>query len=1075
MSLAITSGRQIQFQYRRNLKPLNGARMNTIGSMWNMWDLHIHTPASFHWDGAHFDGESPEMVNSLCKEIIDAMNATNVIAFCIMDYWTCDGFIQVRKYVAANPGCTTKRIFPGMEMRMVAPTNFRLNTHVLLNDELDDDKLRVFQNRLRMSCPEKYALIRQHFIDVAKSYDEGKLRHHGYSLRDKADDAKMCKLGMETVLVSMESIDEAIDTVGVDNCLIIQPYGTSDGVEKLKWREHSYADHTIMKWANCFESRKQNEVDLFLGTVTEKNGTFVDAFIDNLGGYPKPVFSGSDAHKTSDYGVFPSGRATWLKAQPTFKGLRQICHEPALRCFIGERPRKLQHLEQNPTKYIKTLKLAKLEGSSLDEHWFHGCEINLNPGLVAIIGNKGSGKSALADILALSANSHCSSMEFLNGERFKRSTDNKARHFEANLVWADNTAVEINLASNADIQQPERVRYLPQHFIEDLCNEIATGNDTNFERELRKVIFEHVPVEKQLGTGSLDDLLEYLEKAKRQSIAQLQQSIQLLNANIIRNEQETSHDSIESYRKALKLKQSELEAIDSIPLTEVEQPAEDPDDEVTKQAVVQINAKKVELDTINKQILETQMERRQFSAEKATLGRLMGHIENFASQHSQFVGENQQEFEEAGFNLDEIVSLMINRDPLIKRVDAVDGRLNEIEESLEGQLATEDQPAVLGLTALSQSLDKEIARLQDRLASPQKAYQAYLKELEVRSSRRAAVTGNADTPDTIAYLESRIKRASDIIPNELQELRNDRRQLVRKLHEELASIREIYEELYTPVQKIATEAAESPHSVQLEFDASVVNTSFEANFLDFIHKGKKGNFYGEDESRTLIRDLLRSYNFNNPDQVVSFTDEIINKLTNIEKDGHKVPISIDSQLRDNKTLNDLYNHIFCLKYLDIRYNLRLGGKDISQLSPGEKGAMLLVFYLLLDTDEIPIIIDQPEHNLDNESVVRLLVACIRKARRRRQVFIVTHNPNLAVFCDADQLICCSIDKTNGHRINYSTGAIEDYDINSFAVNVLEGTYPAFDNRRKKWHKPVLVNAVEDTIEESPGSSDNFAQ
>ena len=147
--------------------------------------------------------------------------------------------------------------------------------------------------------------------------------------------------------------------------------------------------------------------------------------------------------------------------------------------------------------------------------------------------------------------------------------------------------------------------------------------------------------------------------------------------------------------------------------------------------------------------------------------------------------------------------------------------------------------------------------------------------------------------------------------------------------------------------------------------------------------------------------------------------------------------------------------LFGLSYLDTRYTLRLGGKDISQLSPGEKGALLLVFYLLLDTEEIPIIIDQPEHNLDNESVVRLLVDCIRKSRARRQILIVTHNPNLAVFCDADQIICCKIDKADGSRITYDTGAIEDYEINQVSVNVLEGTYPAFDNRRKKYHKPIV--------------------
>ena len=136
-----------------------------------------------------------------------------------------------------------------------------------------------------------------------------------------------------------------------------------------------------------------------------------------------------------------------------------------------------------------------------------------------------------------------------------------------------------------------------------------------------------------------------------------------------------------------------------------------------------------------------------------------------------------------------------------------------------------------------------------------------------------------------------------------------------------------------------------------------------------------------------------------------------------------------------------------------RYTLQLDGKEISELSPGEKGALLLVFYLLLDQEEIPIIIDQPEQNLDNESVVRLLVDCIRRARECRQVILVTHNPNLAIVCDADQILCSKIDKATGSHITYTCGSIENPKINARSVDVLEGTFPAFDNRRIKWMKP----------------------
>lgn len=98
---------------------------------------------------------------------------------------------------------------------------------------------------------------------------------------------------------------------------------------------------------------------------------------------------------------------------------------------------------------------------------------------------------------------------------------------------------------------------------------------------------------------------------------------------------------------------------------------------------------------------------------------------------------------------------------------------------------------------------------------------------------------------------------------------------------------------------------------------------------------------------------------------------------------------------------------------------------------------------------IPIIIDQPEDNLDNQSVYNKLVPCICAAKQKRQVIIVTHNPNIAVACDAEQIICCKMDK-NTHKITYLSGAIEDQEIKQNVVDILEGTMPAFDLRRRKY-------------------------
>lgn len=99
---------------------------------------------------------------------------------------------------------------------------------------------------------------------------------------------------------------------------------------------------------------------------------------------------------------------------------------------------------------------------------------------------------------------------------------------------------------------------------------------------------------------------------------------------------------------------------------------------------------------------------------------------------------------------------------------------------------------------------------------------------------------------------------------------------------------------------------------------------------------------------------------------------------------------LSKQVKDVKRLYDL---LFSFEYFDARYELRLGGKNLNQLSPGEKGLLLLVFYLHLDKEKTPLIIDQPEDNLDNDSIFSVLATCIRQAKKTRQVILVTHNPN----------------------------------------------------------------------------------
>ena len=226
----------------------------------------------------------------------------------------------------------------------------------------------------------------------------------------------------------------------------------------------------------------------------------------------------------------------------------------------------------------------------------------------------------------------------------------------------------------------------------------------------------------------------------------------------------------------------------------------------------------------------------------------------------------------------------------------------------------------------------------------------------------------------------------------------------------------------------------------LNFSVEILpESNFSDKFLFAINQSVSSDFRGIREGYEKLKEIIIKYNFSCEDDTVNFIKDVYDRLT---RDKSKI----------NKLLKDrerLYNYLYSLEYLKVEYKLKFGNRNMEQLSPGEKGTLLLIFYLVLDKDNCPLIIDQPEDNLDNQSVYEKLVPFIREAKNRRQVIIVTHNPNIAVACDAEQIIYCNMNKENC-KIEYETGSIENPRINEYIVNVLEGTMPAFTLRELKY-------------------------
>jgi energy-coupling factor transporter ATP-binding protein EcfA2 len=145
--------------------------------------------------------------------------------------------------------------------------------------------------------------------------------------------------------------------------------------------------------------------------------------------------------------------------------------------------------------------------------------------------------------------------------------------------------------------------------------------------------------------------------------------------------------------------------------------------------------------------------------------------------------------------------------------------------------------------------------------------------------------------------------------------------------------------------------------------------------------------------------------------------------------------------------------LFSTNHISVRYEIAYDGLDIRKLSPGTRGIVLLLLYLALDdADDRPLIIDQPEENLDPRSVFDELVPLFISAKAKRQIIMVTHNANLVINTDADQII---VAEAGPHpagglpTIRYVAGGLESRTIRKSVCDTLEGGEEAFRERARR--------------------------
>jgi len=118
-------------------------------------------------------------------------------------------------------------------------------------------------------------------------------------------------------------------------------------------------------------------------------------------------------------------------------------------------------------------------------------------------------------------------------------------------------------------------------------------------------------------------------------------------------------------------------------------------------------------------------------------------------------------------------------------------------------------------------------------------------------------------------------------------------------------------------------------------------------------------------------------------------------------------------------------------------------RDFKKLSLGQQQSVLLAL-MLTSESRAPLIVDQPEDNLDSEFIYKTLVPVIRAAKERRQVIVVTHNANIAVLGDAELIVALKATSEKAQVV--TRGSIDHSPTCEAACNILEGSREAFDRR-----------------------------
>lgn len=286
---------------------------------------------------------------------------------------------------------------------------------------------------------------------------------------------------------------------------------------------------------------------------------------------------------------------------------------------------------------------------------------------------------------------------------------------------------------------------------------------------------------------------------------------------------------------------------------------------------------------------------------------------------------------------------------------------------------------------------------------------------------------------------------------------------ITKNKEEIENLKGIITRELTKRMKIYADFAEYVNINKSKIGSDVflnVTPYFNINNLPLLDQINKSHISQEHHlNRVLSTDPSNYNNIIELFENLQVTDD--NRL--VYKNATDFPLRNKFSSKD--VLRDLVKDVF-----ELDYSITYRGDDILTMSPGKKGTVLLILLLEISSSDCPILIDQPEDNLDNRTIFDMLCGIINEKKKFRQIIMVTHNANLVVITDAENVIVANqsgqgnITENEVYRFEYISGALENSfsskikdisvlkskGIREHVCEILEGGYKAFKLRERKY-------------------------